>query len=87
MDLTNPDFVMLARSYGAHAEVVHRTEDFEPAWVRAVASGIAAVIELRLDPEQLNSRVSVSDLRARKTLTPAAIAGSSDATPGGPRTS
>ena len=66
MDLTNPDFLMLATSYGAHAEIVTRTEDFGPAWMRAMASGTAAVIELRLDPEQLNSRVSVSDLRAGK---------------------
>ena len=66
MDLTNPDFSMLATSYGAHAEIVSRTEDFGPAWMRARASGTAAVVELRLDPEQLNSRVSVSDLRAGK---------------------
>ena len=31
-DLTNPDFLMLARSYGAHAESVGTTEEFEPAW-------------------------------------------------------
>lgn len=65
MDLTNPDFVMLARSYGAHAEAVERTEDFAAAWSRATACGTSAVIELRLDPEQLNSRVSVAQLRAR----------------------
>jgi len=65
MDLTNPDFVALARSYGAHAEIVERTEDFGPAWARASASRGAAVIELRIDPGQLNSRVSVSELRAR----------------------
>jgi acetolactate synthase-1/2/3 large subunit len=62
-DLTNPDFAMLAASYGAHAETVRRTEEFAGAWMRATASGTAAVIELQLDAEQLNSRVSVSDLR------------------------
>ena len=66
MDLTNPDFVMLARSFGAHADRVHRTEEFGPAWKRAIASGTTAVIELRLDPEQLSSRVSVSDLRSKR---------------------
>jgi acetolactate synthase-1/2/3 large subunit len=65
MDLTNPDFVMLAKSYGAHAEVVRRTDEFAPAWARALGCGTAAVIELRTDPEQLNSRISVSDLRSR----------------------
>ena len=65
-DLTNPDFAMLARSYGAHAETVCRTDEFAPAWMRATASGTAAVIEMQLDGEQLNSRVTVSDLRKRK---------------------
>jgi len=63
-DLTNPDFLALARSYGAHAESVGTTAEFEPAWQRAIAAGTAAVIELRLDPEQLSSRVNVADLRA-----------------------
>jgi len=64
-DLTNPDFAMLARSYGAHAETIRRTDEFAPAWERAVASGTAAVIEMLLDTEQLNSRVTVSELRKR----------------------
>ena len=66
MDLTNPDFVKLAQSYGAHAESVHRTEDFGPAWTRAAANDGVSVIEMRLDPEQLNSRVSVGELRAAR---------------------
>jgi acetolactate synthase I/II/III large subunit len=66
MDLTNPDFGMLARSYGIPAEIVRRTDEFGPAWMRAVASGTAALIELELDSEQLNSRVSVSELRNRR---------------------
>jgi acetolactate synthase-1/2/3 large subunit len=65
MELTNPDFVMLARSYGAYAEAVERTDDFPEAWSRALASKGSAVLELRLDQEQLNSRVSVAQLRAR----------------------
>lgn len=65
MELTNPDFVMLARSYGAYAEAVERTDDFPGAWSRALASKGSSVLELRLDQEQLNSRVSVSQLRAR----------------------
>jgi acetolactate synthase I/II/III large subunit len=68
MDLTNPDFVMLAGSYGAHAERVDRTAAFAPAWTRAIASGTTALIELQLDPEQLNSRVSVADLRAQRRI-------------------
>jgi len=65
LDLTNPDFGMLARSYGAHAERVERTEDFAGAWERSLASGKAAVIDLRVDADQLNSRVTLADLRRR----------------------
>jgi acetolactate synthase-1/2/3 large subunit len=66
MDLTNPDFVKLAQSYGAHAETVHKNEDFDMAWTRATANDGVSVIEMRLDSEQLNSRVSVSELRAAR---------------------
>ena len=68
MDLTNPDFVKLSQSYGAHAESVDRTADFGPAWTRATASGGVSVIEMRLDPDQLNSRVSVGELRAARRM-------------------
>ena len=54
---------MLATSYGLHAEIVRRTDEFAPAWQRAAGCGRAALIELEMDPEQLNSRVSVSELR------------------------
>jgi acetolactate synthase I/II/III large subunit len=64
-NLTNPDFGLLARSYGAHYGLVQRTEDFASAWERAAGSGTAAVIELVLDPDQLNSRVKASELRKR----------------------
>ena len=67
MDLTNPDFTMLARSYGAHAERVETTAAFADAWRRAISSGTASVIELVTDPDQLNSRVSVGQLRERAT--------------------
>lgn len=63
LELTNPDFGLLATSYGLHAEIVRRTDEFAPAWERAAACGRAALIELVLDPEQLNARVSVSELR------------------------
>ena len=65
MDLTNPDFVMLSQSYGAHAETVSTTSAFEDAWQRATACGTAAIIELELDPAQLNSRVNLSELRRK----------------------
>jgi acetolactate synthase-1/2/3 large subunit len=62
-ELVNPDFAALARSYGAHGERVERTEAFAPAFERALAAGKAALIEIRLDPEAITPRQSLSDIR------------------------
>jgi acetolactate synthase-1/2/3 large subunit len=62
-DLTNPDFVALARSYGAFAAKVERTADFAPAFEAAVAARKAAVIELRMDPEVITTRTTLSAIR------------------------
>jgi acetolactate synthase I/II/III large subunit len=61
--LTNPDFAALGRAYGLHSEMVERTEDFSAAFERAHAAGRAALIELRLDPEAISTRISLSKLR------------------------
>ncbi len=62
-DLENPDFPALAPAYGAHGERVERTEDFEGAFERALASGEPSVLELPVDPERISPRVKLSDLR------------------------
>ena len=62
--LENPDFPALARSYGAFGERVERTEDFEPAFERALAFGKPAVLELPVDPERISPRVRLSELQA-----------------------
>jgi acetolactate synthase-1/2/3 large subunit len=61
--LTNPDFAALGRAYGLHSETVERTEDFEAAFLRARQAERAALIELRLDPEAISTRISLSKLR------------------------
>lgn len=53
-DILNPDFVALARSYGAFAERVETTDGFPDAYRRAAAAGRPAVLELRVDPAQLS---------------------------------
>jgi len=63
-DLVNPDFAALARAYGAFGETVERTEDFAAAFERARASGKPAVLDLKLDPEALTPRQSLSEIRA-----------------------
>ncbi len=61
--LTNPNFARLAEAYGAHGETVARTEEFVPAFRRAVASQRPAVIALRTDPEQITTRATIAQLR------------------------
>ncbi|MBV7484006.1 thiamine pyrophosphate-binding protein [Bordetella sp. BOR01] len=48
--LRNPDFAAMAVAFGGHGERVERTEDFAPAFERAVASGKPAILHCRLDP-------------------------------------
>jgi acetolactate synthase I/II/III large subunit len=62
-DLANPDFPALAHAFGAHGERVERTEDFEGAFERALASGKPSVLELPVDPERISPRVKLSELR------------------------
>lgn len=62
--LQNPDFTMLARAYGMHAELVEKTEDFAPAFERAWAVEGAALLELTLDPDAISPRTTISALRA-----------------------
>jgi acetolactate synthase-1/2/3 large subunit len=52
-ELAGPDFVALAKSFGAHAERVETTEAFASAFDRACAAGRSAVLELVMDREQI----------------------------------
>ncbi|MFQ5974142.1 MAG: thiamine pyrophosphate-binding protein, partial [Alphaproteobacteria bacterium] len=62
-NLANPDFVAWAEAYGAHAERVERTDDFEGALKRALKAGRASVLELRLDPEAISTQTTLRALR------------------------
>ena len=62
--LKNPDFAALARAYGGFGERVERTEDFAPAFERALASGKPAILHLLLDPDALAPNVTLTALRA-----------------------
>jgi acetolactate synthase-1/2/3 large subunit len=63
-ELVNPDFVALAEAYGAYAEPVERSEDFGDAFERALAAGRSALLELRVDPEAITPRATLSAIRA-----------------------
>jgi acetolactate synthase-1/2/3 large subunit len=63
--LQNPDFVALARAYGAHAELVEETAAFAPAFDRASKAGKPALIELRIDPQAITTSTTLDAIRAR----------------------
>jgi len=63
-DLVNPDFVAYGKAFGAHAALVERNEDFPAAFEEALTAGRAALLELRVDPEAITPRATLSQLRA-----------------------
>jgi acetolactate synthase-1/2/3 large subunit len=63
-ELRNPDFAALARAYGAHGELVERTTDFAAAFERAITAGRPALLELRIDPEAITTRTTLSAVRS-----------------------
>jgi acetolactate synthase I/II/III large subunit len=63
-DLFNPDFTTLAKAYGLHGEVVTRTEEFRGAFERAWNAEHGALIELRVDPDVISPRATLTQIRA-----------------------
>jgi acetolactate synthase-1/2/3 large subunit len=62
-DLVNPDFVAYAEAFGAYGESVERTADFPDALERALAVGRPALLDLRVDPEAITPRQTISEIR------------------------
>ncbi|HVO89642.1 MAG TPA: thiamine pyrophosphate-binding protein [Casimicrobiaceae bacterium] len=63
--LRNPDFAALARAYGAHGETVRTTEQFAPAFERALNSDRPSVLHVLLDPQALTMSATLDELRAQ----------------------
>jgi acetolactate synthase-1/2/3 large subunit len=63
-ELVNPSFVELGRAYGAHAELVEHDADFPGALDRALEARRPALLELRVDPEAITPRATISAIRA-----------------------
>jgi acetolactate synthase-1/2/3 large subunit len=61
--MRSPDFAALARGYGGHGETVEQTEDFVPAWQRAVASGLPSLIHIKIDPEAITPVTTLTAIR------------------------
>ncbi|MFC3322547.1 thiamine pyrophosphate-dependent enzyme [Mesorhizobium cantuariense] len=66
--LTNPEFATVAIGYGGHGETVEATDDFAPAFERALASGKAAVIHVKVGADHLGPNMTVSALNSRRTV-------------------
>jgi len=62
-ELWNPDFAALARAYGMHGEIVEKTADFEPAFERAWNAKTSALLELRIDPDAITTRTTLTAIR------------------------
>jgi acetolactate synthase-1/2/3 large subunit len=62
-ELSNPDFVALARGYHAHGERVTATDEFLPALDRCLAFDGPSLIEICTDPEAITPRTTLSALR------------------------
>jgi acetolactate synthase I/II/III large subunit len=64
-DLKNPDFAAYARAFGGHGETVERTEDFAPAFERAIASGKPAILHVKIDAEAITPMTTLTAIRAK----------------------
>jgi acetolactate synthase-1/2/3 large subunit len=71
--LVNPDFVALAKAYGAYAEAVERTGDFPPALERALQAKRPALLELRIDPEAITPRTTLTAIRKKALAVETAV--------------
>jgi acetolactate synthase I/II/III large subunit len=62
--LKNPDFVAYARAFGGHGERVETTDEFEPAFERAIQSGRPSILHCLLDPQAITPTKTLDQLRA-----------------------
>ena len=62
-DLTNPDFVALAESFGALGRRVSQTDEFAGALDQALEANRPALIEIIVDPEAIAPTATLSGLK------------------------
>ena len=61
-DLVNPDFVAYAKSFGANAYQITKTEDFEQAFETAIKNQGPSIIELVVSEEAISPAFTLSEL-------------------------
>ncbi|WFU40013.1 thiamine pyrophosphate-binding protein [Bradyrhizobium sp. CB82] len=62
--LRNPDFAMYAKAFGGHGERIEQTQEFRPAFERALASGKPAILHCLLDPRAISVGIDFAPTRA-----------------------
>jgi len=63
-DLVNPDFAAYARAFGGFGVLVERTADFAEAFIAAEASGLPAIVHVKVDPDAITPGASLTQIRA-----------------------
>ncbi|HEY9281795.1 MAG TPA: thiamine pyrophosphate-binding protein [Eoetvoesiella sp.] len=61
--LRNPDFAAYAQAFGGYGERVETTEQFGPAFQRAIASGQPAILHCIIDPETISPATTLEKIR------------------------
>ncbi|KIL76303.1 thiamine pyrophosphate-dependent enzyme [Bacillus badius] len=62
-ELGNVNFVLLAQSMGASGELIETADQFKAALHKAIESKTPALLELRMDPEQISVSKTITELR------------------------
>ena len=66
--LRNPDFAAVAKAFGGFGVAVEKPADFPQAFAAAQASGLPAVIHLKVDPEGISPTMTLAALREKAAL-------------------
>ena len=61
--LRNPDFAAYARAFGGFGVTVEATDDFPAAFAAARASGLPAIIHLKIDPDAILPGITLTAIR------------------------
>jgi len=63
-DLVNPDFAAYARAFGGFGATVEATADFAAAFEAARASGLPAILHLKISTEAISPGMTLAQIRA-----------------------
>ncbi len=62
-DLDNPDFAAYARAFGAFGATIERTQDFPPAFEKALDARVPAVLDILVDAEAILPHATLTEVR------------------------